>query len=98
MPSSDDVVTAPMIEGAPHREALRNAMLPLIDGGRLLGVKCYYCYRTENGIIDVGVLDLSGSGSARPTLTMAVYAEAFLVHPEIAERVGFVRRQVPIIN
>lgn len=81
-----------------RRDAIRAGLLPLFGRREVIAVKTYTLYRTEHGALDVDAFDLSMTAEDRRALAMAIFAEAFLYYPEIAERMGFARAAAPIVN
>lgn len=55
--------------------ALHTALAPLVDGDRLVAVRVYYVSTTNDGALDVGVVERGGSKAFREALTEVIREE-----------------------
>lgn len=77
---------------------ITTALAPLIDGKKVIAAKTYYAYATEDGGHEVGVVNLGDTARNRNALVVAVFAEAVVSYPEMAESLGFVRKPMATVN
>lgn len=77
---------------------ITSALAPMIDGKKLIAVKTYYAYATDDGGYEVGVVNLGNTEQSRNALIVAVFAEAVVSYPEMAEQLGFVRKPMATVN
>ncbi len=77
---------------------IATALAPLIDGKKVIAAKTYYAYVTEAGGHEVGVVNLGDTARNRDALVVAVFAEAVVSYPEMAESLGFVRKPMVTVN
>lgn len=77
---------------------ITSALAPIIDGKKLIAAKTYYAYATEDGGHEVGVVNLGDTARNRDALVVAVFAEAVVRYPEMAESLGFVRKPMATVN
>lgn len=77
---------------------ITSALAPMIAGRKLIAAKTYYAYATDEGGIEVGVVNLGSTEETRNALVVAVFAEAVVRYPEMAERLGFVRKPMATLN
>ncbi len=77
---------------------ITSALAPMIAGKKLIAVKTYYAYATGEGGYEVGVVNLGSTEETRNALIVAVFAEAVVRYPEMAERLGFVRKPMATVN
>lgn len=71
---------------------ITSALAPMIAGKKLIAAKTYYAYATDEGGYEVGVVNLGSTEETRNALIVAVFAEAVVSYPEMAESLGFVRK------
>lgn len=77
---------------------ITTALAPMIEGKKLIAAKTYYAYATEEGGYEVGVVNLGSTETTRNALIVAVFAEAVVSYPEMAESLGFVRKPMATVN
>ncbi|WP_295144986.1 hypothetical protein [uncultured Reyranella sp.] len=77
---------------------ITSALAPMIAGKKLIAAKTYYAYVIDEGGYEVGVVNLGSTEETRNALIVAVFAEAVVSYPEMAERLGFVRKPMATVN
>lgn len=78
---------------ADFRKLVSDALLPVVDGRRLIAAKVFYVYTCDDRTLDVGALSIAYNEHTRDALAAAIREEQALASlPHAEHTFSFVRK------